>query len=747
MEVPEQGLSDKILDAIAGKRWSQLDELWINVIDAPPPPLHFHEPIVTRLIRKHQTERLSAMYVTFVEQRLSNGDAEHSLRLMELMLSVEPALEFLRDPLVRALKALHSDRDPARLQEFFEVSGLAGETPDLRKCLAKFDELLGATKGQVFRHRTWGLGIVRSLDTSGEGKVVIDFELRKSQSLTLKGVSDFLERIPRDHMLAKMATAPEELKQQAKDDPAAVLKLALKGNRGRMKAAELKRLLTTRFMSEAEYRSFWNGARDAIKVDPWLEMEGQGTHAELVLRTEPRSFIDSILKKMKDPADLKAVRGALRDVRIYGEDAELSEDDQGKLYAAFSECLKSPKTASDGMKLNYALLFEEFAEAFGEGRDNPVALAPFFDAHSVHDMMPQIVLDELYRVAMEQFMKLHPENWQDDFVEAMPFVDSKTAAWAERELRKAGHEESRQHALENVLSRPDRNPELFLWGVRNMFEGNWPFAAAGAPLVLLVEETLSLLDSAHELSLNASGEAQERAKSIVSRIRSLLQEGQSKHMRRVIAAATPEEARRLLTRIHLHEALAAGFKENTERLIFTEHPSIKKVSKHEEEEERKKPAFHYALAESVDRKRMELSHILNVEIPANSVAIGAARELGDLRENAEYHAAKDRQKLLHQTAAELEELISRARIVEPESVNASVSRFGTKIKIRNTADNSTQEHTLLGMWEADQAKGFLSYLTPLGSQLMNRRPGEVFTVVTPDGRREEYEAISVEKAI
>jgi transcription elongation factor GreA len=149
----------------------------------------------------------------------------------------------------------------------------------------------------------------------------------------------------------------------------------------------------------------------------------------------------------------------------------------------------------------------------------------------------------------------------------------------------------------------------------------------------------------------------------------------------------------------------------------------------------------------VEAKRRELSQILNVEVPANSKAIGEAADLGDLRENAEYHAAKDRQKLLMQRATELEDLISRARVVDLDKVTPDVVRFGTRVTLRNHRTGRDETYTLLGLWEADAPNGIISYMTPFGSQLINRKPGESFDVSLPDGSTVGYSVTSVEKSV
>lgn len=735
-------LRDRLLEAISHKRWPEIDEAWIAIVDGSPFPFHFHEAIIKRLLHRKHVHKLAELYAMYLDARIKAGDPAGALRIAELLLSTEPGLEFLRPVLMAALPAIHSDRDPARMAEFLRVSGIDGEAPDLRKALARFEELLGATKGQVFRHRSWGLGIARALDIDA-GKVTIDFELKKAQTMTLDGVRQFLERIPKEHFYARLASGPAELKAYAFEDPAGIIRLALNSFGRKQKVQDLKKTLTTRFLTEDEYKRWWNSAKEEIKLDPYLDLEGTGANATLVLRSQPRSFLDAVLHRITSPKSIEDLRLAMRDVSLHGDEAELSPGDMQRLHKAFCDPGRSADS-SYVLRLNRALIYEEFDDIFGE-LPNPFDLDALLAEKDISEVMELVSESDSQRVALEHLLRTRPDEWatlvQDSFIH----LDTRAAAWAERELAKQGKEEARRYAIESVLGRPDKNPELFIWAVRNVLEGTWNLGAGIAPIPLLMEEILSLMDYYHSESIAETG-ASAAAKSMLSKLRSFVQEGQGKQMRRVIIKCTPEEARKLLTRVQLHGALAGPFKENVERLIYTEHPNLKRTSKLEEEEERKKPAFHYALLDSVERKRMELSRLMSVEIPGMAEVISAARALGDLKENAEYHAAKDRQKLLMQTAAELEDLISRARILDLEAVNPSNSRFGTTLRLLRTSDGEEVEYTLLGMWEADLRQNVISYLTPLGSQLMNRAVNDVFTVVLPDGRKEEYRVLSIERA-
>jgi transcription elongation factor GreA len=130
------------------------------------------------------------------------------------------------------------------------------------------------------------------------------------------------------------------------------------------------------------------------------------------------------------------------------------------------------------------------------------------------------------------------------------------------------------------------------------------------------------------------------------------------------------------------------------------------------------------------------------ERPAIIRAIADAREHGDLSENAEYHAARERQGFIEGRLAELEDVISRAEVIDISKMSGKVVRFGAKVKL---ADEDTDEETtyeIVGSHEADIAEGRLSVTSPLARALIGKTIGDSVEVTTPRGSK-AYEIIKV----
>jgi transcription elongation factor GreA len=129
----------------------------------------------------------------------------------------------------------------------------------------------------------------------------------------------------------------------------------------------------------------------------------------------------------------------------------------------------------------------------------------------------------------------------------------------------------------------------------------------------------------------------------------------------------------------------------------------------------------------------EIGRLKNNERPQIVNAIAAARALGDLSENAEYHAAKDKQGIIEARIADLEDKINRAEVIEVSGIVATDIRFGATVVLKNSEDNTSVQFQIVGSFEANIKDGFLPITSPLAKALIGRTTGEVVEVNTPGG--------------
>lgn len=144
-------------------------------------------------------------------------------------------------------------------------------------------------------------------------------------------------------------------------------------------------------------------------------------------------------------------------------------------------------------------------------------------------------------------------------------------------------------------------------------------------------------------------------------------------------------------------------------------------------------SIQYVTKETLEQMKAELQHLRGVDRPAASQAIAEAREKGDLRENAEYDAAKEAQGMLEAKIAQLEGQIATARIVDETSIDTTKVSILTKVKVTNLNTKKQVTYQIVSEKEADLKAGKISFSSPIGKGLLGKKVGDVAEVTAPAG--------------
>ncbi len=147
--------------------------------------------------------------------------------------------------------------------------------------------------------------------------------------------------------------------------------------------------------------------------------------------------------------------------------------------------------------------------------------------------------------------------------------------------------------------------------------------------------------------------------------------------------------------------------------------------------------------EGAAKLREELNQLKSVARPAIIQAIAVAREHGDLSENAEYHAARDRQSFIEGRIKDIENKLALAEVIDPSKLAGDRVAFGATIKLSNTDTGEEVTYRILGADEADLAKGSISITSPLARSLVGKQVGDEVKVRMPGGER-TYEVLEIE---
>jgi transcription elongation factor GreA len=147
-------------------------------------------------------------------------------------------------------------------------------------------------------------------------------------------------------------------------------------------------------------------------------------------------------------------------------------------------------------------------------------------------------------------------------------------------------------------------------------------------------------------------------------------------------------------------------------------------------------------APGLQRLEDELRQLKSEERPAIIRAIAEARSHGDLSENAEYHAARERQSFIEGRIAELEEIVSSAEVIDPASLSGDHVKFGAHVRLVDEETDKEATYQIVGVHEADIKIGRLSISSPLAKALIGKKVGDTISVPAPSGDR-SYEILGI----
>ncbi len=296
---------------------------------------------------------------------------------------------------------------------------------------------------------------------------------------------------------------------------------------------------------------------------------------------------------------------------------------------------------------------------------------------------------------LEVLSGARPEDWHELY--AAIFVvgkDSRARAVVEKELA-AKHPQQWQALLESTLTGYRQNPEAFLW-LDEHFERLGVSDPKG-----IVTRILDLLESAGY-------------KPHWSKFRAVLIGDDYKLVRSALGQMDEAEAGRLLGRVGRARILDGYIADEIGQVVTEKFPHLATGAEDN---------VIYTTAQGLEKAKNELRQISEKEIPKVADEIARARAHGDLSENYEYKAAKEKQGRLMVKAKRLREEIARARTVGTEDVDTTEVSVGSRVRLDNGTGNVV-EYSILGPWDADPDHGVISYLSPFAQVLLGRTVGD-----------------------
>ncbi len=669
---------------IEAKEWEEVEELWMSAMESDPTDVDRFMSIA-RALRKHgERPRADALLELLGDAlREAKGWAERLTVLRELgRLSKKPGT--FREPLEEALHHTYADRPSYR-----KVLAAVGFTDTNSNPVEKAEKValwLQYDQGEYFFMGGRGAGVVTELNPD-LGVCRLDFHKIKRVSVPLGAAPKYLEPIHEGHVLREQFTSPEEFKKRVLKEPAQILGELLQSFGRPLVVSEVKDSMAG-LVPDSRWGSWWTAARKNAQV----VMKGSGAKATYHWNDSTEEADDAI----KDGFANAKLKGKLDLARKHStRNQELAD------HLAVSLASEAEKAANT----DPALVWEVFAvleklQGNFESSFDPDTLLEGGLASNV----AVSVSDRLLRVKALRKIKERHADWTKVFSEVFfKEEDPRVLTTIVEILDEHGQTETRERMMDETLRYPMRHPFAFYWYCKALDDDEKAPEKGGYRLFY------QLLDAI----------ASDEFAPLRARLKDFFDKG-GLGVRIVMETDNEDEARKLAENLERYGQLEDYRREVLKSALLLKYPKLR--------EPEVEPV--YATAASLAAKKKELEHLVKVEIPANSKAIQVAREMGDLRENFEYKAARQRAEYLAARAGELQGEIARVRVLNPKEVDTSQIRIGTKVTLRN--GDLVRDVTILGPWESSPETGVYSNQSDVAKALLGHKVDEIVSFMGND---------------
>ncbi len=577
-------------------------------------------------------------------------------------------------------------------------------------------------EGACCIHRSWGFGRISGYE-SDRGMILVDFEEddRKSHAMDPVFCLGKLEVLDDDHILSRHRANPEEIEKMAKKEPVnLIIEILSNCEDGCSTARDIERTLVF-LLGPAKAKKWWTATKKLLIKDPRVAVPNKKTEP-YVLRDEPVRPEQEVLQDFFDEKRSKekiALAEKLFDLATEKEDlqADLPQVLQ-ELTAAIMEARnlsQADRLYGIWVRNNLARDVEEDVEKL-EPTSASILEECTDDLPGLADLMPT----KFHSRFLDLVSRVYPDDWKKIVVNLLQDTALKFSGECAHFLVDREESALLKKSLLNWLDEQTLKAPVLLWILK--FRELAKFKDLLADLIgpRLLTAVFSAID--YESLQNATTRRIPLAE-ILSDDRGLLPD--------ILDKGTVENAKDLAQALLLNP----GFEDLSKRSLLARFikmfPEIQSMVDGEDSSsspDATAPITDDSLVvsqSSYDQKLADLDELTKEKIPANSLAIETAREHGDLRENAEYHMAKDEQKLLLARQAELQGEIMRAKPTDFTDAPVDSIGIGSVVTLTDQDNGESQKYVILGAWDSDPDNNVLSYLTPLGQKLLGEKVGNL----------------------
>ncbi len=585
------------------------------------------------------------------------------------------------------------------------------------------EPLVMLTESGYCTHRSWGFGKITTVDTVFS-RFTIDFPNKPGHQMDLSFAADSLKPIPKDHILARKVSDLQGLRQMAALNHLDLIKLVLQSYEGRATIDQIQQALVPDVIQE-DWKKWWEVAKKELKKNGHFLLPTKKSEP-IVYQTQEISLQERLIADFRAAKGLKNRLTVAQEIQKNFSDMTDKEAAAREVFATLNSEIGTHQRTQPSVALEAIFVRDDLrADSQLPAAEGEITTQTIWTSDAKLGPLLEQLPAAKHRRALQSFREANPNLWHEALLQTLNNVSAKLAGEFAHALIQGGKMDALKETLARLISQHQASSELLLWLARERTD---------ASADILVPEGFRAMLTAMERD-QFNEKRSNKLRDYILDDQSLLVE--------LIGSADLEVIKDLTRALQLSPCFDDMDKRSLLARIVKSYPAVQSMISGEQTRQEANLLVSW---ESLERRKNEYNELVQKKIPANSKEIAIARSYGDLRENHEYKAAKEMQKIIMRRKAELETQLVRARGTDFLNPRTDVVSPGTKAALTDLQTSTAETYTILGAWDSDPEQGVVSYLSPLAQALLNKAVGEEVEY-DMDGHKKRYRVESIAPAV
>lgn len=718
-----------ILRYINANNSNACKEVWTKLVQLMPEEFDFFQNLRRKISKQMGDQKTTTLMQELYDYYKDNKKWDIAIIILKQNLEIDPKDTWARKEITDCFRGKYASH--SHLEDYIRSSNLSASYRNVFEAINDFEKHIAFDKGGFVFHRNWGVGIIKSLDndtlTINFGKAAGIHEIKLSMAVTA------LKPLAKDHIwVLKALNYVKEngnkvpLAEKIKKDKEWALKTIIKSydNNCDLKTIknELVHTVTEKdgktkkeygILTSGEWTSWNAAAKKILETNPVFGVNPN----DINMYTVREGNITPVEKLANE---FKAQKAFFARVDIFmkffnDEEMDRTNDNFAEMYAYFTGFLKNFSKITEQVLASYLIaryvsaqdsrfiypVKETFAEIYGRIEDPRELYKELKDSKNTH-----------LKADFLECIKMLPD-WNAQYIRLFPTVlDMKLI----NELINAGFTADVQKLAKTSFEAFKDYRETVLFFFEKCQDLEW-FKSAG----IAYEKQLITLINVIELTfreINNHVNTTENKK-INKKATELLFDNDT--IFTYMFSKGEDTVKKMYTLIDDIADIDPSYKSTARNKILEKYPDFKfRVT----EEKLSQPKGMIVTSKKLAEKKAEIDDIKNVQLEKNKVELADAKAKGDLKENAEYQAAKETKHQLELRLSKLQEELNRAVIFDPTTSTTAIVSFATEVTLHNNIENKDEVYTILGPWESDPDNNIISYMSPFGNAILDKKVGD-----------------------